>query len=160
MRSSIWYQTQYLFPLLWTPFTLRFRQRTIAYALETSILHLLALLSILSWISIRELLSATFLVVVYQIIYPAEIHSSVYPLNLSLVRWNFRRKDDDFIMMTWSRERKTSIYWVDLFEKSNQDQEGSLEFRNLVFPLTPLLNFGTSYLVVEEICDARIVTLQ
>ena len=35
---------------------------------------------------IRELLFATFLVVVYQIIYPAEIHSSVYPLNLSLVR--------------------------------------------------------------------------
>ena len=31
-----WYQAQYLFPLLWTPFTLCFRQQTIAYPLKAS----------------------------------------------------------------------------------------------------------------------------
>ena len=34
--DQFWYRTQYLFLLLWTPFTLCFRQWTIAYPLETS----------------------------------------------------------------------------------------------------------------------------
>ena len=55
---------------------------------------------------------------------------------------------------------KTSMYWIDHFEKSNYDQEESLEFRNLFFPLAPLLILGTRFLVVEENCDARIIKIQ
>ena len=36
-----------------------------------------------------------------------------------------------------------------------------LEFRNQIpSPLLPLLNHGTRFLVVEEICDARVIKLQ
>ena len=56
---------------------------------------------------------------------------------------------------------ETSTLWIDLFEKNGkQDREDSLEFRNQNFPLTPLLNHGTRFLVVEENCDARIIKLQ
>ena len=94
------YQTQYLFPLLWTPFTLCFRQRTIAYALETS--HgtfLLALDIFLS--SIRELLSATFPDVIDQIVDLAEVYSPGMPnlysfiSTMEFLKKGFRLHHDD-----------------------------------------------------------------
>ena len=45
--------------------------------------------------------------------------------------------------------------------KGSQDREDSLGFSlQAPSPLTPLLNLGTRFLVVEENCDARIIKLQ
>ena len=38
-----------------------------------------------------------------------------------------KKKEDDFIMVTWCREMKTSTQWIKLFEKSNLDREELLE---------------------------------
>ena len=56
---------------------------------------------------------------------------------------------------------KTSTEAVNFFEKSNQDREDSLEFRNEnPSHLLHLLNLGTRFHVEEENCDARIIKLQ
>ena len=53
------------------------------------------------------------------------------------------------------------MQWIDLVEKSNQDQEDPLEFRNQTFfPLLYLLNLRTRFLVVEEIYNTPRVMLQ
>ena len=70
-------------------------------------------------------------------------------------------KEDNFIMMHWNKELKTSTEAVNFFEKSNQHEGNQLGFRNQnPSPLLPLLNLGTRFLVVEENCDAWIIRLQ
>ena len=43
-------------------------------------------------------------------------------------------RDEDFIMIPWSRGMKTATQWIDLFEKSNQDRWHPLKFHNQNFP--------------------------
>ena len=40
-----------------------------------------------------------------------------YPLSFSYVRWRPRRKDDNFIMMLWNKELKTSTKGINFFVK-------------------------------------------
>jgi hypothetical protein len=91
-----------------------------------------------------------------------EIRSSrVFPLIAFVGRWRSRRKDDDLITMNWSWEMKTSTGGINLFDEgqsrpSKPDRISQPE----LFPLRHRLNLGTRFLVVEENCDTRVITLQ
>ena len=95
--NLLWYQTQYLFSLLWTPFTLCLGIERLPTRLNLS-WYLLTLLSIFS---IRELLSATFPDVIYQIDNLVEVRSPGMPTLYSFASMvEFLKNDADFIMMT------------------------------------------------------------
>ena len=67
------------------------------------------LLSIFSWVPVRELLSTTFPYVSYQIVNLAEVRYSGIPPLLCGKYVGVPEENDDFIMMTWSREMKTAM---------------------------------------------------
>ena len=128
--TYFWYQTQYLFPLPRILFALCFKHRMIACPLETS--HDTSLLCSRYFLKFRfESYSRHLPRCIDQIVNLVEVSSPGMPTPCpSYVRWSPRRKEDDFIMMTWSRGMKASTYWIDLFEKSNQHREDPLKFRN------------------------------
>ena len=85
---------------------------------------------------------------------------SFFPFVVFIGWWRSRRKDDNLVMVTWSREMNTSMYWIGLIEKSKPEWEEPLNSLPNFPPLLHRLNLGTRFLVVEENCDARVVTLQ
>ena len=49
--------------------------------------------------------------------------SGVFPLVAVVGRWRSRRKDDDLIMVTWSREMKTSMKGINLIERTAKTEK-------------------------------------
>jgi hypothetical protein len=142
------------------PFQLLSRHRIIAYPFETLVP---------SYIALNDFTEIQ--LVGYFVYFPFEFtvsctnfverrSSKVSPLVAFVGRWRSRRKDDDFIMMPRCNEMKTSTGGINLFDEGTQDREDPLEFRNQNSPLLHRLNLGTRFLVVEENCDTRVITLQ
>ena len=66
-----------------------------------------------------------------------------FPLVAFIGRWRSRRKDDDLIMVTWSRENEHFNERGQPLRKGSQDREDSLGFRYQHFsPLTPPLKIS------------------
>ena len=147
-----WYRTQYLFPLLWTPFALCFRQWTIAYPLETSYCTVLLCSRCVSFVKLERY---------------SYVHSWDTPRWISLITsYHCRAAPYLFVStMEFPEERTTTSSWCFGIKNWRHQRKGLTSARRSIritrtFPLTPLLNLGTRFLVVDENCDARISKLQ
>ena len=97
----------------------------------------------------------TFLDVIDQIVDLAEVCSPGMPTLYSFVStMEFPKKGCRLHHDGWKQSNE------DVYVMDRPVREDPLEFRNLVFPLTPLLNLGTRFLVVKENCNARKIKLQ
>ena len=105
--------------------------------------------------------SVTFLDITDQIVDLEEVCSPGVPTLYSFVSTMEFLKEGHRLHHDDLKQRNEDINVMDdLFEKSNYDQEESLEFRNQIFPLALPLKSRTRFLVVEENCNARIIRLQ
>ena len=151
---------QYLFLLLWTPFTFWLGHPTIACPLETS--HGTFLLYSRYFLKFNSRVTSYPIPwVMYQIVNlvrPALPESSPHILFVSTMKipkkgwrlhhFDLKQKYEGINILDWPlREEQARMRRPAIFVTKPS-------------PLTPLLNLGTRFLVVEENCDARIIKLQ
>ena len=131
---QFWYQTQYLFPLLWIPFHALFQASNSKLPMIPPYFALNIFVSFNSRVTF-----ATFIDVIDQIVDLAEVCSpgmpTLYPFvsTMEFLKKGRRLHHDDR-----SREMKTSMYWTSLFEKSKPGWEDPLDSLPNLPPYSPL----------------------
>ena len=105
--------------------------------------------------------SATFLDVIDQIVNLVEVRSPRMPTLYSFVSTMEFRKKGRRLHLDDLKQRNEDINVLDRPLREEQARmRRTARFVTKLPPLTPLLNLGTRFLIVEENCDARIIKLQ
>ena len=157
---QFWYQTQYLFSLLWTPFT---------FWLGIKRLHIrLKLLMVPPYFALDIFLSFDSRVTFRHLprCCRPDRQPCRGPFSQNAHPLFFRKYDGVPEERTptsswWPKQRNEDINVLDQpLPEVQARMRRPARFVTKPSPLTPLLNLGTRFLVVEENCDARIIKLQ